>query len=98
MQERSANDNTEAAVQVNEDLPSSRIDLSEAKFMAFSHCTRTGPGQGQGMGEGSMASNISCRNVHTGPRQGQQEPGPIVSYCAISVPYTGPVSGPVQCD
>ena len=82
---------------MNEDLPSSSIDLSETEFMAYSHCTRTGPGQGQGTGEGSMASNISCRNVHTGPRQGHW-PGPIVSYCASSVPYTGPVPGPVQCD
>ena len=40
----------------------------------------------------SSRSNILCRHVHTGPRQGQ---GPIVSYCASPIPCTAPV--PVPC-
>ena len=36
-----------------------------------------------------------CRNVHTGPRQGE-EPGPIVSRCPSRVPCTGPGPIPVQ--
>ena len=35
---------------------------------------------------GSVGSSILCRNVDTGPRQGQG-PGPIVSYCASPVPH-----------
>ena len=58
------------------------------------HENGPGPGQGQGTEEGPMASNISCRNVHTGARQGWR-PEPIVSYCASSVPCTGPSPSPV---
>ena len=42
-----------------------------------------------------MGSNILYRNVHTGPRQGN-EPGPIVSYYAN--PVLCPSPGPVQCE
>ena len=65
--------------------------------MAYSHCTTTGPVQDREWEKGSMGSNISWRNVHTGLRQGQG-PGSIVSYCSNFVPCTGLVPGPVQCD
>ena len=44
-----------------------------------------GPGteQGAGTGTGSMGSDISCRNVHTGPTRGPV-PGPIVRYSSFS--------------
>ena len=48
--------------------------------MVSSHYTGPGLVMGQGTGLGSMGSNILCRNVHTGPRQGEG-PGSIVSYC-----------------
>ena len=38
---------------------------------------------------------LVCRNVHTGRRQGQGL-GPILSYCASLVPYTGP--GSIECE
>ena len=46
-----------------------------------------------------MESIVTCRNVHTGLRQGQgqgQGQGPIVSYCASLVPCIGPSPIPVQ--
>ena len=55
------------------------------------HGTRTEPGIRPGL----LGSNISYRNVHTGPSQGQL-PGPIVSYCTSFVPSIDP--SPVQCD
>ena len=67
----------------------------EAELMAYSHCTEIGLRQVQGMGSGAMSSNILYRNVHIGLRQGK-EPGPIVSYCAVPVPYTCRV--PVWCE
>ena len=36
-----------------------------------------------------LESIVSCRNVHTGPKMGQ-EPGPIVSYSTCPFPGTGP--------
>ena len=57
--------------------------------MVYSHC------MGLGIGPGSMRSNILCRKVNTGLRQGQG-PGPIVSYCASPVPFAG--SCPLQCE
>ena len=44
-----------------------------------------------------MESVVLCRNVHIGLRQGQG-PGPIISYCANAVSFTGPAPGPVLCD
>ena len=61
------------------------------RLMVHSHYVglglRKGPGSGTGLG--SMDSNISYRNVHTSPRQ-RKGPGPIVSYCASSIPCTAP--------
>ena len=50
-----------------------------------------------GQGLVSMGSNILCRNVHTGPRQGHGL-GAIVSYCASPIPCAGPSPDPVQYD
>ena len=55
------------------------------------------PGQVQGMGLGAMGTNMLCRNVHTGLRQGK-ESGSIVSYCADPVPCTCPGPVPGQCE
>ena len=55
--------------------------------MAYSHCMGTGPEQVQGTEPGAMGPNISCRNVHTGLRQGKEK-GSVVSYCAGPVPCT----------
>ena len=44
-----------------------------------------------------METIVPCRTVHTGLRQGQV-PGPIVSYCASSVPCPGPGPILVQCE
>ena len=63
--------------------------------MVYSHCTEPGPETGPGMTPGSMGSNILCRNVHTGPRQGQV-PEPINSYYARPVLCTSP--SPVKCE
>ena len=65
--------------------------------MVHSNCTVTRPGMEQGLGLGSMGSSILCRNVHNSPRLGQG-PGPIVSYCACTVPCTSHGPGPVQCE
>ena len=59
------------------------------RLMVYSHCMRPGPGIEQGTGLRLMGSNILCRNVHTGPRQGQG-PEPIVSCCASPVPCSAP--------
>ena len=67
----------------------------EGPNLWLTHCRGTEPVQEQGLGTGSMGS-LSCRNVHTGPRQRQGQ-GRIVSYCACPIPCTGPVLGPVQC-
>ena len=48
--------------------------------MAYSHCTGTEPEQVQGTEPGAMGPNISHWS-----RQGN-EPGSIVSYCAVPVP------------
>ena len=63
--------------------------------MVYSHCIGPGPETEPSIGPGSMGSNISCRNVHTGLKQGQG-PLPIVFYCASPVSCTR--SGPVQCE
>ena len=47
--------------------------------------TGNGNGTGAGTGAGSMGSNILCRNVHTGLRQGQG-PEPIIFYCTSPIP------------
>ena len=41
-----------------------------------------------GLGPGMKCYNILCRNVYVGLRQ-----GPIVSYCASSVPSSGSSPG-----
>ena len=63
--------------------------------MVYSHCIGPGPETGPSIGPGSMGSNISCRNVHIGLKQGQG-PQPTVFYYASLVPCTR--SGPVQCE
>ena len=61
--------------------------------MVHSHCTGTEPG----LVHRPMETIVPCRTVHTGLRQGQV-PGPIVSYCASSVPCSGPGPILVQCE
>ena len=65
-------------------------------LMVLSYCTGTGPVQGQEPGTGSMGSNMSYRNVHTGLRKGQRR-ALIVSYCVSPIPCTGPIPCPMQC-
>ena len=50
-----------------------------------------GTGPGLRIEQGTMGSNIWCRNVHNVARRGQGS-GPIVSYCVASSP------GPVRCE
>ena len=76
---------------IEQNVGKTSTPLVLAKVMAYSDCTRTGLGQDREW------EKDQWRNVHTGLRQGQG-PGCIVSFCASSVPCTGPVSGPVQCD
>ena len=45
--------------------------MSPEILMVYSHCIGPGPEMGPSIGPGSMGSNISCRNVHTGLIQGQ---------------------------
>ena len=74
------------------------LHLSQSfRLMAHSHCPGTELGQVQEVGLGLMGPNILYRNVHTGLRQ-EQEPEPIVSYCAGPVPCTCSVPVPVQCE
>ena len=63
--------------------------------MAHTHCT--GPGTGQETGSGTMDFYIMLCTVHTTLRRGT-EPELIISYCASSVPCTGPDPFLVQCD
>ena len=60
--------------------------------MAYSHCM--GPGQVQGVGPGLMGPNVLCRNVHTGPGQGQ-EPDSLSLFVPILIPV--PVLVAVLC-
>ena len=69
--------------------------MSPEILLVYSHCIGPGPEMGPSIGPGSMGSNISCSNVHTGLKQGQG-PRPIVFFCASSVACTR--SGPVQCE
>ena len=60
--------------------------------MAYSCCI--GQGQVQGTGLGLMGPNILYRNVHTGPRQGQ-EPNPFSPIVPVPFPVPAPVPVPV---
>ena len=65
--------------------------------IVYSHYTGTGPGMQWGLGTGPVVSNILCRNINTSLRQ-EQGPGPIVSYCASSIPCTASGPGGMQCE
>ena len=71
------------------------IGISQVIVLAHSHCTGTGPGQVQGIALG--LKNTLYRNVHTGPRQGQ-ETRPIVSYWVSRVSGTCPDPISIWCE
>ena len=62
----------------------------ETNFPSYRMLTLHGNGTSH-----QMESIVPCRK--TGPRQ-DQEPGPIVSYCASTIPYIRPGLILVQCE
>ena len=63
---------------------------------ALSHCTGPEPGQVQGMGPELMGPNILYRNVHSGPRLGQ-EADPLSAIVPVLLPVPSLVLVLVPC-
>ena len=61
--------------------------------MACSHCMEMRPGLVKETGPGPKGSNIICRNVHTGPREGKEH-GSMFPIVLVQIPVPVPIPFP----